>query len=83
MNNSNVDAINSWKEFYKAALLETDWTKMDERVKAAEVEIHKRRLTLCQDGDGTHEERDALINAVSSLRVVQRDAAKWQVRNTS
>jgi hypothetical protein len=80
--NSNVVAIN-WKEFYKAALLETDWTKMEERVKAVETEIHKRRLTLRQNRDGTQEERDALINAMSSLRVLQRDAAKWQVRNPS
>jgi hypothetical protein len=36
----------SWQESYQAALLETDWTKMQERVQTAESEIHQRRLVL-------------------------------------
>ena len=31
----------SWQESYQAALLETDWTKMQERVQTAESEIHQ------------------------------------------
>jgi hypothetical protein len=59
----------SWQESYQAALLETDWTKMQERVQRAESEIHQRRLVLSQDHSGTDEERTALVNAMSSLRV--------------
>jgi hypothetical protein len=36
----------SWQDAYRAALLETDWTKMVELVQKAESEIHKRRLEL-------------------------------------
>ena len=36
----------SWQDSYRAALLETDWTRMVELVQAAESEIHKRRLEL-------------------------------------
>jgi hypothetical protein len=61
----------SWQESYQAALLETDWTKMQERVQTAESEIHKRRLVLSQDHGGTDEERAALVNAMSGLRVLQ------------
>jgi len=61
----------SWQESYQAALLETDWTKMQERAQTAESEIHKRRLELSQDHGGTQEERDALVNAMSGLRVLQ------------
>jgi len=28
-----------WHEVYKAALLETDWTKMEERIQAAEAAL--------------------------------------------
>jgi hypothetical protein len=59
----------SWQKSYQAALLETDWTKMQERVQRAESEIHQRRLVLSQDHCGTDEERTALVNAMSSLRV--------------
>ena len=68
----------SWQESYHAALLETDWTKMQERIQTAESEIHKRRLMLVQDPGGTPEEREALVNAMSGLRVLRMDAA-WRL----
>lgn len=70
----------SWLDSYKAALLETDWTKMVERVQTAETEIHKRRLVLSQDHGGTEEERKALVNAMNGLRVLRMDAAAWLER---
>ena len=68
----------SWQDFYKAALLETDWTKMVELVQKAESEIHKRRLELSKDHNGTQEEREAVVNALNGLRVLRMDAAAWQ-----
>ena len=70
-----------WQDAYKAALLETDWAKMLERVQTAESEIHKRRLTLVQDHGGTSEEREALVNAMSGLRVLRMEAASWLEQN--
>ena len=61
----------SWQASYQAALLETDWTKMQERVQTAESEIHQRRLLLSQDHSGTDEEREALVNAMSGLRALR------------
>ena len=70
-----------WQESYQAALLETDWTKMQERVQTAESEIHQRRLVLSQDHGGTDEERVALVNAMSGLRVLRMDVARgWNGR---
>ena len=60
----NLANQNSWEESYKAAVLEADWTKMDQRIQTAESAIHKRRLELSQDHGGTQEEREALVNAV-------------------
>lgn len=69
-----------WQESYKAALLETDWTKMGERIKTAESDIHNRRLVLLQDHGGTEEERQALVSALNGLRVLRLDAATWLER---
>ena len=70
----------SWQESYQAALLETDWTKMVELVQAAESEIHKRRMELSTDHNGTQEEREAVVNALNGLRVLRMDAAAWRER---
>jgi hypothetical protein len=70
----------SWQPAYLAALLETDWTKMVELVKAAESEIHKRRLELSKDHNGTQKEREAVVNALNGLRVLRMDAAAWRER---
>jgi hypothetical protein len=70
----------SWQESYQAALLETDWTKMQERIRTAESEIHKRRVELSQDHGGTQEERDALVNAMSGLGDLRMNVASWLQR---
>jgi len=68
---------NGWHQSYQAALLEADWTKMEERIQKAESDIHQRRLVLCQDHGGTEEERAALVNAMSGLRVLRINVASW------
>jgi hypothetical protein len=70
----------SWQESYQAALLETDSTKMQERLQTAESEIHQRRLVLSKDHGGTDEERAALVNAMSGLRVLRMNVASWLER---
>src|SRR5437868_6385506 len=70
----------SWQESYQAALLETDLTKMQERVQTAESEIRKRRLVLSQDHGGTDEERAALVIAMSGLSVLRMNVASWLER---
>ncbi|SRR6266404_4315982 len=70
----------SWQTSYRAALLEADWTKMVELVQKAESDIHKRRLELSQDHNGTQEEREAVVNALNGLMVLRMDAAAWRER---
>jgi len=77
---TKMPTSHSWQESYQAALLETDWTKMQDRIQTAESEIHKRRLVLSQDHGGTPEEREALANAMSGLRVLRMDATSWLER---
>ena len=58
---------NPWFESYKAAILETDWTKMQERLRSAEVEIHERLRVLSLDHGGSPEERQAIDGALRGI----------------
>jgi hypothetical protein len=62
----------------RAAVLETDWTRIYELIVVAELEIHRRQHLLAQDQGETSTERYALANATNSLRGLQRDLALWQ-----
>jgi len=64
-----------WQASYQAAVLETDWTKIQERLEKTESEILNRRLELSKDG-GT-EENEALDDAVNGLRSLRKDVALW------
>jgi hypothetical protein len=57
-----------------AALLETDWTKMSERLQAAEAELRERQGVLSEDHGGTAEERQAIVDAINGMRVLRREA---------
>jgi hypothetical protein len=69
-----------WQESYRAALLETDWTKMQERIQAAESAIHERQRVLSEDHRGTSEERQAIACAIGGLKTLRREVAEWQYR---
>jgi hypothetical protein len=69
-----------WRDFYHAALLESDWTKIEGQIQTAESEIYKRRVVLSQDHGGTQEERDALVSAMSGLKVLRKDVTAWLER---
>jgi hypothetical protein len=76
-----MTAIPRWYESYRAAALETDWTRMEERVRAAEFEIHKRQQHVLFEGyGGTPQERYALASALNSLWVLREDLVWWQNR---
>lgn len=75
-----VPSSDCWQDSYNAALVETDWAKMIELVQKAESEIHKRRLELSKDHNGTQKEREAVVNALNGLRVLRMDQASWRGR---
>jgi hypothetical protein len=70
-----------WHDVYKAAVLETDWSKMEERILAAEFAIREREKAFPVDHGGTPEERQAIVDAMRSLTVLRADAASWSGRN--
>jgi hypothetical protein len=61
-----------WQHAYLAALVELDPKTLLERVTAAETAIFNRLQAISQNSD-SHAERQAIEDALASLRVVKRD----------
>ena len=68
-----------WHELYKAALLETDWSKMEERIQAAESAIQNRKREFALNSGGPQEENRALADAINSLGVLRSEVASWSI----
>ena len=67
-----------WHEVYKAAVLETDWTKMEERIQAAEAALHARKHEFDLNHGGTPEENQAIVDALNGLNILREDVTAWQ-----
>jgi hypothetical protein len=67
-----------WYEAYKTAVLETEWTKMQERLQSAESAIRERQHVLSMDHGGTPEERQAIAAALNGMKALRKDAVEWQ-----
>ena len=65
-----------WQELYAIALLETDWSKIEEKIQVAENAIRVR----LHDG-GTPEENQAIEDALNGLNGLRKDVAAWQQSN--
>jgi hypothetical protein len=61
-----------WQHDYQAALLELDPEKLPQRVEAAETAIFKRLQTISQASD-SKTERQAIEDALASLRVLKQE----------
>ena len=72
----------SWQELYRAAVLETDWTKMQDRIRVVQSAIHERQRVLSEDHGGTLAERLALANAINRMQVLRQEAVEWQKRES-
>ena len=71
----------TWYEPYTAAILETDWEKIQERIDAAESAMHERQRALSDDHEGTPAEKQALFVALNGIKCLRRDVARWQQRH--
>jgi hypothetical protein len=67
--------MSDWEKLYQAAILETDWLKIEERVKAADSAISARLHEFSSDHGGTPEENQRLRDALSGLSVLRREVA--------
>jgi hypothetical protein len=60
-----------WQEPFRQALLELDENRLSERVAAAEAAI-SNRLEVIEDDPLQQAERNAITDALSSLRILKR-----------
>jgi hypothetical protein len=72
-----------WYEAYKAAVLETDGAKMEDRILAAESAIRERHHEFSLNHGGTPEEREAIADALDRLKVLRQEAALWSGKSSS
>jgi hypothetical protein len=67
-----------WQRTYHEALLETDWTKIEERIQAAEAAIKEKLHEFSLNHGGTSEENQAIEDAMNALSVLKREVADWR-----
>jgi hypothetical protein len=67
--------MSDWEKSYKEAILETDWSKIENSIQAAESAISARLHKFSLDHGGTPEENQRLRDALSGLSVLRREVA--------
>ncbi len=70
-----------WKKLYIAAVLETDWSKIKQKIQAAENGIGARLHEFSLNHGGTPEENQAIVDALHGLDVLRNEVAVWTNRN--
>ena len=68
---------NDWTKYYRAAVLENNWSKMKERIRTAQAAIREREQLLALNHGGTPEENQAITDAMNNLNVLRRVAVSW------
>jgi len=69
-----------WEKLYQAAVLETDWSQIEEHIQAAESAINQRLHEFSMNHGGTPEEKQAITDAVIALETLQKDVAAWKLK---
>jgi hypothetical protein len=70
-----VATTSKWVTVYQAAILETDWAKIEEHIQAADSAISARLHEFSLNRGGTLEENQPIQDALSGLSVLRRDVA--------
>lgn len=69
-----------WQELYATAVLETDWSKIEEKIQAAEEGIGARLHEFSLNHGGTPEENQAIEDALHGLKLLRSDVVAWHER---
>ena len=67
-----------WQRAYHVALLETDWSIIEERIQTAENGIRARLHEFSKNHGGTPEENHAITDALHGLDVLRKEVAAQQ-----
>ena len=66
-----------WQELYATAVLETDWTKIERKIQAAENGIGARLHEFSMDHGGTPEENQAIVDALHGIDILRKEVVAW------
>jgi hypothetical protein len=66
-----------WHEVYKTALLETDWSKIEKKIQAADNGLRARLHEFSMNHGGTPEENQAIMDALHGLDSLRKEVAAW------
>jgi hypothetical protein len=72
----------SWGRLYNAAILETDWSRIDPLIDAAESAISIRLLELSANHNAPQEEHESILKAVNGLKNLRNDVTIWKSQRT-
>jgi len=73
-----MNTKHNWERLYQAAILETDWSKVESHIRAAESGIKIRLHEFSMNHGGTPEENRAIEDALRGLRFLRKDLTAWQ-----
>ena len=73
-----MNTEHEWERLYRIAVLETDWSKMDEHIHAVENGIKARLHEFSLNHGGSPEENQAIVEALKRLDTLRSDVARWQ-----
>lgn len=65
----------TWETVYQAAILETERSRLPDRISAAQTAINSRIDQIQQDHQSTPEERDAIASALAGIRILKEEVA--------
>ena len=64
-----------WQDLYATAVLETDWSKIEEHIQVAENGIKARLHEFSMNHGGTPEENQAIADALDGLNILRKEVA--------
>jgi hypothetical protein len=67
-----------WEQLYQAAILETDWSKIEDRIQKADFAISARLHEFSLNHGGTPEENQRIQDALNGLHILRREVAEWR-----
>ena len=72
-----------WEKLYQAAILETDWSKIEEHMLAVDSALSERLHEFSVNHGGSPEENQRIKDALSGLSVLRREVVAWKSKTAS
>jgi len=69
-----------WEKLYQAAILETDWSRIEDHIQAADSAINQRLREFALNHGGTPKENLAITRALTALEGIRKDVVAWKLK---